>query len=218
VSVATEGERCVVIEEVEREIEEARRAFDQREWARAYAQLAAIDEVATLGPDDLQRIAECAFLIGLDAAAEDAWARAHHAFVDRGEVAAAARCAFWIGSCWSLDGATSRGGGWLARARRLLEDHGLHDCPERGYVELPRALGELDAGDPRLARDGFVEAAEIGERFGDADLVALARLGEGQALIRMGEAVTVRNCWTRSWSRWSASVCRRSRPASSTAR
>jgi DNA-binding CsgD family transcriptional regulator len=198
-----EGERCVVIEEVEREIEEvereseevereieeARRAFDQREWAGAYARLAAVDDAATLGPDDLRRVAECALLLGMGAAAEDAWARAHHAFIDRGEVAAAARCAFWVGLVLVAGrGDEPRGGGWLARARRLLDEHGLHDCPERGYVELPRALGELDAGDPRLARDGFVEAAEIGARFGDADLVALARLGEGQALIRMGEA------------------------------
>jgi DNA-binding NarL/FixJ family response regulator len=175
-------------EKLQHALEQARRAFDRRVWAQAHAHLVAIDETASLEPQDLRRLAESAFLTGQDAVAEDAWARAHQAFLDRGEVAAAARCAFWVGLVLVTGrGDEARGGGWLARARRLLEDHGLHDCAERGYVQLPEALGELDTGDPRLARDGFVEAAEMGERFGEADLVALARLGEGQALIRMGE-------------------------------
>ena len=33
----------------------------------------------------------------------------------------------------------------------------------------------------------FVEAAAVGERFGDSDLLTLARQGQGRALIRQGE-------------------------------
>jgi DNA-binding CsgD family transcriptional regulator len=169
-------------------LDQARRAFGRRDWAEALALLTAADAVAPLAPRDLQRVAECAVLTGQDAAAEEAWARAHQAYLDRGEGASAARCAFWLGFVLVAErGEVARGGGWLARARRSLEEHGLHECVERGYVQLPVALGELEHGDPRLARDGFVEAAEIGDRFGEPDLVALARLGEGQALIRTGE-------------------------------
>jgi len=178
-----------VAERPEDELGRARRAFDRGEWTQARARLGALDGSAPLDPGDLQRLAQAALLLGQHELAEDAWARAHQGFLDRGDIAAAARCAFWIGLVLLTGrGDTVRGGGWSGRARRLLDEHGVGDVPERGYVLLPTALGELDGGDPRLARDVFREAAELGERFGEADLIALARLGEGQALIRMGEA------------------------------
>jgi hypothetical protein len=43
----------------------------------------------------------------------------------------------------------------------------------------------------------FCEAAEIGDRFGDRDLIALARHSRGRVLIRMGEVRTASVCWTR---------------------
>ncbi len=170
-------------------VDRARSAFARRAWGEAYRLLANADAEGTAAPEDLHRLGECGFLTGQDGVAEDAWARAHQAFLDRGEVEAAVRCAFWLGMVLVTGrGDEARGGGWIARARRLVEDHGLRDSAVQGYVLLPAALRELEAGDPRLARDAFVEATEIGERFDEADLVALARLGEGQSLIRMGEA------------------------------
>jgi hypothetical protein len=129
------------------------------------------------------------FLVGRDEAAEDAWARAHRIHLDRGDDEAAMRCAFWLGLVLIAGrGEEQRGGGWIARAHRQLVEHGRTDTVMHGYLRLPGALRELDVGDPGLARDAFVEAAEIGQRFGEPDLAALARLGQGQALIRLGEA------------------------------
>ena len=51
---------------------------------------------------------------------------------------------------------------------------------------LPAALQCVGEGDPARAAATFAEAAGIGERFGEPDLVALARHGQGRALIRMG--------------------------------
>jgi ATP/maltotriose-dependent transcriptional regulator MalT len=85
-----------------------------------------------------------------------------------------------------LRGEQARGGGWLLRAGRLL-DHGEHDCAERGYLLVPAGLRCIDEGDPEAGYALFSQAAEIGDRFADADLVILAGLGRGQALIRLGE-------------------------------
>lgn len=83
-------------------------------------------------------------------------------------------------------GETARGGGWLARAARLLDD-GERDCVERGYLLLPGALRQVAGGKFAAAYATFAQAAAIGERFGDRSLITLARHGQGRALIRQGE-------------------------------
>jgi DNA-binding CsgD family transcriptional regulator len=52
---------------------------------------------------------------------------------------------------------------------------------------VPFALQRLAEGHAADAYAAFGQAAETGERFGDSDLTAFGRLGQGQALIRLGE-------------------------------
>ena len=79
------------------------------------------------------------------------------------------RCAFWLGFGFLERGDQARGGGWLARARRLLDD-GQLDCVEQGYLLFPGALQALLEGDAATAGAGFDEVARIGDRFrGDQD-------------------------------------------------
>jgi DNA-binding NarL/FixJ family response regulator len=80
----------------------------------------------------------------------------------------------------------ARGGGWVDRAQRLLDDSGL-DCVERGYLRYPVGLRAIFEGDGAGAHAAFTEAAKIGDRFGDVELVTLARVGVGRCLIYMGE-------------------------------
>jgi DNA-binding NarL/FixJ family response regulator len=168
-------------------LERGREAFGRQAWADAYAQLMAADREAPLAPEDLERLAMAADLVGRETEAPDVWARAHHAFLERGEAARAARCAFWLAFGLLLQGETARSGGWLGRARRLLDD-GSHDCAEQGYLLVPVALQRMDEGDAAAAYATFGQAAAIGDRFGDPDLVAFGRLGRGQALLRLGRA------------------------------
>jgi DNA-binding CsgD family transcriptional regulator len=84
-----------------------------------------------------------------------------------------------------LMGEMARGGGWLARARRMIEEGNL-DCVERGWLLVPAAIQSFEA-DPTTAHATFGQAVEIGARFGDPDLVAIARNGQGWALIRLGQ-------------------------------
>jgi DNA-binding NarL/FixJ family response regulator len=84
-----------------------------------------------------------------------------------------------------LNGEFAQGSGWVARARRLLE--GQSGCVEQGYLLLPTGLSSLFEGDVSGAHGAYVEAAAIGERFGDKDLVTFALNGQGRTLIRQGQ-------------------------------
>lgn len=136
-------------------------------------------------PDDLERLATTAYLLGRHEESAEAWARAHQLSLDQDDAEGAARCAFWLGFQLLLGGERARGGGWIARARRLLEEAG-RDCVERGFLQLPRGLRSLGEGDAEAAYAAFADAEETGRRFEEPDLVALGRLGRGQALIRAG--------------------------------
>lgn len=168
-------------------LERGRGCFESRAWGDAFAELSAADRGSALEAADLEQLAVAAYLTGRDAAGFSAWERAHAAFLDRGEVPRAARCAFWLGMSLFQAGKRARGGGWLARAQGLLDDEAA-DCAERGYVLIPAALQAMEGGEPATAFATFERVAETAARFGDGDLAALGRLGRGQALIRMGEA------------------------------
>jgi DNA-binding NarL/FixJ family response regulator len=167
-------------------LDRARASFARHAWAEAHAQLATVDHGSQLAPADLERLAMAAFLVGRDDECAEAWTRAFQGWLGAGDAPRAARCAFWLGLKLLHRGEVARSGGWLARARRLLDDGHL-DCVEQGYLLLPAALQHLAAGDAAAAQATFGQAGKIGERFGDPDLVTLARVGRGQALTRLGE-------------------------------
>ncbi|MER5206469.1 response regulator transcription factor [Streptomyces sp. NPDC002825] len=173
--------------DVAAELERAREAFARQAWSDAYTGFSDADGEQPLGPDDLVRLATAAYLTGHDTECGAATERAHQAYLSLGETARAVRCAFWLALPLLLRGETARGGGWLARAHRLL-DEGRLDCVERGYLLVPQAIRLVYKRDHASAYALFTEAAAIGERFGDPDLVALARHGQGRALIAGGEA------------------------------
>jgi ATP/maltotriose-dependent transcriptional regulator MalT len=163
-----------------------REAFERRAWSEAYAHLRDADDGSRLDPADLERLAVAAHLVGRDEDADEVWERAHRAWIDAGEEARAARCAFWLGFGLLFRGEVARGGGWLGRAQRLLDESGS-DGVERGYLLLPAALGAAEAGEAEAAHAAFGRALEVGERFGEPDLIALARMGQGQSLIHLGK-------------------------------
>jgi DNA-binding CsgD family transcriptional regulator len=167
-------------------LDRGRGAFARRAWADAYCGLSAADHEAPLSPEDLERLALAAYLAGRDDDGAGISARAYHEWLHLGDAPRAARCAFWLGFTLLHRGELARGGGWLARARRLVDDGHL-DCVEQGYLLLPAALQSMAGGDAANACATFGRAAEIGGRFRDPDLETLAGLGRGQALIWLAQ-------------------------------
>ena len=169
----------------EHALDAGRSSFGRQAWGDACAQLSAADKEAPLELEDLERLAVAAYMVGRDEESTDIWARAHHECVRLGDLVGAARCALRLGTELLLIGEMAQGGGWLARARRIIEE-GDFDCVERGWLLVPAAIQCFD-DDPTTAYAIFGRAADIGARFGDADLVAMARNGQGWALIRLGQ-------------------------------
>ncbi|HEX3669174.1 MAG TPA: LuxR C-terminal-related transcriptional regulator [Acidimicrobiia bacterium] len=165
-------------------LDRGRESFRRRAWADAYAELSAADRDAPLGLDDLEMLAAAAALAGDDPASTDAWARAHQEYVRAGDPAQAVRCAFWLVLGLMLRGELAPAAGWLARAQRLAGD--VQGRAEEGCLLLGDAVQLMFAGDAEGANAMYSRAAEIGVRFGDPDVTAMARLGEGQTAIMLG--------------------------------
>jgi DNA-binding CsgD family transcriptional regulator len=168
-------------------LKQGHESYRRRAWLDAYQSLSLADQAAPLGGEDLELLAMSAYLIGRDDDYLSALDRAHHAYLDAGEgVCAAARCAFWLGLRLLFRGETGRATGWLARAQRLLERE-ERDCVERGYLLLPVVEQQLAAGDCEVAYAIAVRTVEIGERFGEADLIACARHQQGRVRMLQGQ-------------------------------
>jgi DNA-binding NarL/FixJ family response regulator len=170
------------------ELERGRDCYAAHAWQDAHEALAAADEQEGLAAGDLELLARSAYMLGRDDDYVGALERAHNAHLDAGDAPAAVRCAFWIGHNMLFRGEAARAGGWFARAGRQLERDG-RDCAERGWLLIPLWLEQMAAGDWEAGRATAAEAASIGERFGDADLVWLARDEQGRALLGQGRIV-----------------------------
>jgi hypothetical protein len=92
------------------------RTQGQPGWGEVYAQLTAADREGRLGPDDVERLAAAAHLLGREADSEELWARAHQEFLASGNPRRAARCAVLLAVRMLLRGEMARGSGWIARA------------------------------------------------------------------------------------------------------
>jgi len=159
-------------------------SFERRTWGDTFDYLAAADRQGQLEPDDLERLAVAAYMLGRDDACERAWIAAHHAWLGRGEAARAARCAFWQALGLFFRGDLAPATGWVARGGRLLADSS-RESVEHAWLRMLTALPRLFEGAADMDSI-FAEAGEVAERFAEPDATMFARLCRGYALIRDG--------------------------------
>ena len=154
-------------------------------WSDAYRSLRQTDEASGLDAADLERLATAAYMLGREEEHIAALERAHQAHIDAGQTARAARCAFWLTIALLLRGQLGPATGWLGRGERLVARID-EDCVERGYLLVPQILIHHIGGDRPAALATAAAAGEIAERFGEADLHALAGVEHGRCLLLQG--------------------------------
>jgi DNA-binding CsgD family transcriptional regulator len=160
---------------------EARQAYDARAWARAFELFAAADR---LDAEDLDRYAVSAMLLGR---LEEYYAireRAYEQALAEGDLLSAAAAALWSGMQRMVAGDVVIGGGWLARAARLVEEDGTDSIPA-AFLRMSQGFA---AGDVESAVAISREAVEAGRRLGSKDLVGLALHQEGLFLLEAGRS------------------------------
>ncbi len=166
--------------------ERGRDHYRRRLWIAAFDALSQADEIEPLAAADLWLLAWSAHLTGRDEDFARTMSRAYRAHLDAGEPLPAARCAGWLGAMLAMAGESGPAAGWLSRAQRLIEREGV-DCPERGFLFLLAAFDHADAGDHDAMLAAATQSFEVAERFGDADLAAMALILQGRARLARGE-------------------------------
>jgi DNA-binding NarL/FixJ family response regulator len=167
------------------DLDRGRASYEAQAWTAAYEALSRADDSKPLAAEDLELLARSAYMTGRDDEYVSGLERAHDLYLAGADVPRTVRCAFWIGHNMLFRGRTTRARGWFARANRALETH-AHDCAERGYLLIPVWLEQMAGGDYETGYVTAAEAEKIGERFGDADLVWLARDEQARALVKQG--------------------------------
>ncbi|HEY9324865.1 MAG TPA: helix-turn-helix transcriptional regulator [Agromyces sp.] len=170
-------------------LDHGRTAFAEHRWSAAYEALRRADDERGLAPADLERLSTATLLLGRDAEGIDVATRAHEAHLEGGNAAGAARIATWIGIYLMGKGDGARANGWLARARRIADATATGVDSSAALLLVAAALDHLASGDPSRAERTFAEAFAIAARVHDRDATALAQLGQGQALLMLGDAV-----------------------------
>ena len=138
--------------------------------------------VAEETPESLEGLSWAAWWLDDADAVLDTRMRAYRLYRTRGDAASAARMATWLAAD-QLDfyGAWAVANGWLRRARRLLDE--LEPCPDHGWLAFHEGFLAHAGGDITSARKLGAVAAELGGRFGVADLEMLGLALEGAALV-----------------------------------
>ena len=162
------------------------RAFDRHEWKEAFEALSLADAAGSLGPEQLERMAEAAWWIAKVDECIKTRERVYALYLENGDLHSAARVAIAVAEDYFHKLARSVGQGWLRRAERHLKD--LPESIEHGWMARTRAMMALeDDRNPEAAWTFAGQALEIAKRQGDRDLLTLSLQDRGRMLVSKGK-------------------------------
>jgi class 3 adenylate cyclase len=175
----------------ETRVEAARDAVRERAWEKAYELLSEANRAGELEPTDFLLLAEAAAWSGHMEARPPALEQAYSALLEAGENARAAYVAVELAHDFANQMQPAVAGGWLSRARRLLEEQ--PEAAEHGYLALEEALRAHASHEFDEAIEFGRRAEELGRRFGDRGLEVRGMQRRGTALIAQGNVATGRS-------------------------
>ena len=164
-------------------VEDARDAARRGAWSEAYDAYRRLYP-STLTPDDLDNLADAAFWLCRIDESIAARQKAHTGYVRAGRPRPAAVAAWLLYYEFLIQGDETVAGGWLQRMRRMLEREA--DCPEHGYLAFADAEIALWGGHPTDALAHAERLADLGQRHGHPELLALGTELRGRCLLAMG--------------------------------
>lgn len=164
-------------------LQRGREAFRRHGWQEAFDLLSRAS--GSLDPDDLEALGEAADSVGRYQDGRSARERAYSGFLDSGDPCRAAGVAWKLFNDYMRMGKQAIAGGWIGRAKRLLEKE--PDCPQKGRLLLVEAEVARGAADLVTAAEKAEGVVECGRRFGDRDLEALGLQALGRVLIDRAE-------------------------------
>jgi DNA-binding CsgD family transcriptional regulator len=157
----------------------AKTAAIRRDWSGAYNAYAAL---ASRTGDDAEGLAEAAWWLGRMTESIDLYAEAFRAHGEVGDQHGAARTSFQLAVATRLLGERAQSVGWLRRCERVLES--VPDGPEHGYPLYLHISSLLHRGELDAAVDLARRMHDIGRRFDEPTLMALAVYFQGRARIK----------------------------------
>jgi hypothetical protein len=184
-------------------------AYERRDWLSAYRTLSDLDESA-LTAGDYAALATTAYLLGRHNDCVQAFQRAYQVNAEQGGQLAAARSALWLAMVLFEGGEAAIAGGWMERARRLL-DQVEGDVVERGYLHQLLSYGHLVKGEFALAAASVAQVTHYGQLFHARTCWPSGCPSRVGSRSTPGGWPTGCGCSTRRWSRCSPM---RSRPCS----
>jgi DNA-binding CsgD family transcriptional regulator len=162
------------------------------DWAKEYAALS-IDD-GDLAPEDLQRYAVAAHLLGEDEQVVRLLERAQSGYLDAGAPDKAARAMFWLIFHLRNTGQTARAAGWIARLRRILDDQDP-DGQLSYLLFLGDGISLMHAGAANEALPMLEKSMAGARTAGDDDVFVLAGVGRGRCLMLRGQIVEALETW-----------------------
>ncbi len=166
-------------------VERGRNAMDRHAWAEAMDVFVAADKDEGLAPGDLERLGTAAWWAGQPDDATEALERAFAGYTDAGEPADAARVAMALAYQAFRRQQGSVGGGWLARAERLLESE-----PESSMHARLMVFHALGALMENRITDGIEladRAMELARKHHEPNANFMAMSFKGMALVFTGD-------------------------------